>query len=137
MEPLLDGDHEGAFGVSHTEYVTTDVADVQWAVSNVVSGGTVVLKHIDGRPFEFGNSAVFVPGVNLTGEVDAAGKPLTVIEGGSVPVRANFDDAAASISIRNLAFVGHAGHGIGVYDSSGRRIEISNNLFSQGLPYVP
>jgi hypothetical protein len=76
---------------------TKDAINIEWAVNNVAkngeSPGTVVLKHVAGTPFEFGewgdsdqppgNGVLVCNDCIVTGEKNSRGKPLTTIKNGA------------------------------------------------------
>ncbi len=114
-----------------------DVANVQWAIENVRSGGVVRLKGHDkftGVPaaFEFGvdGSVIVTRDVAIKGEIDDGGNPLATIHGGLKPITCN--DPSVAFEISNLRFDGATRAAIYVRQSAAA--EISGNVIVNVLP---
>jgi hypothetical protein len=103
-------------------YMTADSRNIQWAVQNISPGKTVLLKHIEGTPFWFPNTAEKVSfnvrvgpnvGCIISGETDGVptdqfpnGTPLTTIKEGVALFNLTTQNAASpqTIILRNLLF---------------------------------
>jgi Right handed beta helix region len=108
---------------------TQDVVNVQWAVQNVGSRGTVRLKH---GIFNFGSSAVYLPDVSLVGDgLNESGDPRTVIEGGLVPIRVAYLHGGERVRVDSLWFRGATYMAVNAYYIDIDRLEVTNNKITQ------
>ena len=111
---------------------TPDIRNVQWAVQNVRGGGTVRLKPgAHGEAFNFGASAIYLPGINLVGSgFDHRGFPRTTIAGGAEGVRVNFTEAGDEVRIEGLWFRASIGHSVISLATTAARFELIDNKFT-------